>query len=230
MASAGPGPESNTSNLARPSASLSKRTTTFGGGPPGRFGRLDGVEDQVDEDLPQRFGVAQHGQRFGGLEAESRFCVGGGRSDQGEHVAHQRLQLDPLRNQRRGTPQGEKPLQVGFHQAQLADGHFQGRLVLPAGTLPLVQFDGHPRPGGGIAELMGHAGAKLPERPQAFVAPDRLLVAAERLRHAVDRQGQVADLVVAARDGHGLELPWAIAAVCLPSSWMGRTKRRARSW
>ena len=71
------------------------------------------------------------------------------------------------------------------------------------GALPLVQFDGHPGAGGGVAELMGHAGAQLPERPQPLVPPHRLLVLAERFRHAVDGEGQVADLVVAARDGHG---------------------------
>ena len=45
--------------LVQPNDDLRRR-------PAGTIGRLDGVEDQVDEDLPQRFGVALDGQRFGG--------------------------------------------------------------------------------------------------------------------------------------------------------------------
>ena len=207
-ASAGPGPESMTSNLARSAASLCKRTTTFGGGPPGRLAASMAFSSRLTRTC--RSDSASPWTASGSAVASKRrstFACAAAGPTRASGVAHQRLQLDPLRGQRRRTPEGEKPLQVGFHQTQLADGHFQGRLVLPAGTLPLVQFDGHPRPGRRIAELMGHAGAKLPERPQAFVAADRLLVAAERLRHAVDREREVADLVVAAGDGQRLELP-----------------------
>jgi hypothetical protein len=52
---------------------------------------------------------------------------------------------------------------------------------------------------------MGHAGPQLAQRAEPLIAPHLGLVAAELLGHRIDRQGQVADLVVAAGDRHRLE-------------------------
>lgn len=95
-------------------------------------------------------------------------------------------------------------MQVGFHQSKLPQGHFQclgGRR-----TLPLVQLDRHPRAGGRVAKLMGHAGAELTERAKLFAAADLALVLAKPFRHAIDRNGQVAELVVDPSHGHRREI------------------------
>ena len=64
----------------------------------GPAGGLDRVKDQVDQDLPQGLGVAQHGQWFlGRLEAQVDLGMRAGRADQPQHVAHQRLQVERAR-------------------------------------------------------------------------------------------------------------------------------------
>jgi len=63
-------------------------------------------------------------------------------------------------------------------------------------------------------------------RAELLAAADLALVLAQPLGHAVDRDGQVADLVVAATEGHGGEVALAMAAAWWPNRRMGRTKRR----
>ena len=89
---------------------------------------------------------------------------------------------------------------------ELAQGDVQRFPVVIGRAAALVKFDGHQCPGGRVAKLVCHCRSQLSQGAELLVAANIVFIPAQLQGHLVYRQGQVADFVVAACNGQGLEI------------------------
>ena len=112
----------------------------------------------------------------------------------------------------------------------MPQGHIGRFSMLAERTFARVNLQRQSRSRQPVAKLMCQAGSELAERLEPLVATDLLFVPSELLDHAIDRQRQIAQLVIASWQRHRLEITArdALALLAQPRNWPSELPRPQR--
>ena len=190
-----PGPWSRTLHAACPSRAPADRTILASGD---AFGRLERVDEQVDDHLPHHVGVGQHVQGPGPAEHLQAGALGG-RARPGEHdgVVEQPAQVGLREHRRLGSCEIEQLADDAIHAREFLRHVAENAPGLLRFLLPGEHVDGGLRAGQGVADLVGEAGRHLAKRGELLHAGH---LAALRLLLDLPRPAQPGDHVVESGD------------------------------
>ena len=128
------------------------------------------------------------------------------RLKQRDRLVEKRLQIARLPLQLRRLAEIEEALEMNFDERELAQRDVERLAVRLAVASAGMELDGELGARHAVAKLVRQATGHLTQKTQALRAFDGFLILGKLLGHLIDRAGQVAELVVAARQRQGTEV------------------------
>ena len=195
---------------------------------PPRASRFDGVEHQVQEQLPQLLLI---GRQPDVPSAGVDRAVRPGDAGRPAPTSCTSSSIDPAEVAvaaagRLRAAGGQKALADVLRSASVAAARRPGFPGRRRGN-GAGELHGDPGAGDVVAQVMARPPLNWPSSVKPFRTFDHALHFVELTGQGVHRTGQVAQLVVAGRQRKGSKSPWAMRPTCRRSSTIGRLKRPA---